>query len=448
MSNKDHLRKLLSVCDRYVMNPKYVYKLCADANIDLRNNKWLVVLEKLNNTITNESRLGNRTDEQLAEIDQNGMDKDCAIYRADKLLTIKIINIFDPKITKKYIVTKNHKNDYTTYWKNQIVKCRDFDTCFDNIFGSGIYYFKTIIPAYFDRDDPNTSELQYSGIWLEYDENGCKLSIREYYDGMKNGLYLFLHSNGNVKTDGFYTNDKKNGVWTTYDKSGRIVSEGEYIEDIKQGHWKLNTMIDSLNRNNAEYDNFFFDSNNNQKLDSMIEGKYVNDKKDGIWSSIHPKDDEFKSESKVIFKGEYTNGVRNGLFKISCTNRPKENVRFTMKYKSITDTDVKTNTQIKIDPDIKIKSNIEHIYYSCSKRVEGSFVNNLREGVWTFFSDETGFEEICIYNNGVIIKTLSSKYCQKNNNIPLGYSVYPLTSDIILGTIGKSIYTRTLRLNQ
>src|SRR5438552_1369387 len=64
-------------------NPLYVYKMCTSFNNNngkLEKNEWLVIMKKLPDTVTNESR-------------KNAFNCKYAKYRANKLEVIEIINV-------------------------------------------------------------------------------------------------------------------------------------------------------------------------------------------------------------------------------------------------------------------------------------------------------------------------------------------------------------------
>src|SRR5579871_4620212 len=69
-------------CKEYEKDEKYVYKKCN--NLSNRLLVWLVVMEKSENTKTNEER-------------KDVVDKNHAKFRADELKVVDIINVIDPQ---------------------------------------------------------------------------------------------------------------------------------------------------------------------------------------------------------------------------------------------------------------------------------------------------------------------------------------------------------------
>ena len=71
------------------------------------------------------------------------------------------------------------------------------------------------------------SKNQRQGVWDYYAENGTHLSMMEYRDGLKHGVFFQRHQTGVIKRTGNYQSDKQIGNWVHYDESGIRV-------DIKQ----------------------------------------------------------------------------------------------------------------------------------------------------------------------------------------------------------------------
>ena len=137
----------------------------------------------------------------------------------------------------------------------------------------------------------NKKEQKFFNINL----NNYQLFKRNYIIGDKNGKAkeydLF---NDKLLFDGEYLNGIKNGKGKEYEK-GHLIYEGEYLNGERHGKRK-------------EYDitGVF-----------LFEGEYLNGKKwDGIYKIYKLKNGKgFIREyynDKVVFKGEYLNGLRHG----------------------------------------------------------------------------------------------------------------------------------------
>src|SRR5579872_3991989 len=105
MSKLDVLKIVL----KDYINSKYVFKKCVNMYDTDKSRKWLVILEKLEDTKTNEDR-------------KNVIDKNFAKFRANKLKVIAIFNINNPyeKPAKKAILNEYSSNQ-TLYEVGEIV---------------------------------------------------------------------------------------------------------------------------------------------------------------------------------------------------------------------------------------------------------------------------------------------------------------------------------------
>jgi antitoxin component YwqK of YwqJK toxin-antitoxin module len=201
---------------------KFVFTKCNNnLDKDQENLKlmWLIVLEKMEYTKTNEDR---------KEI----VDKRYAMYQADKLIVRKIININDFKTENKIMSDK-------IYIKvDQIVN----DT----------YYFKDVVAAYLYKDIPDF----YSGEYYEWYNNGEMHTKGEYSFGNEIGEWMSWHDNGMLKNIGKYLNGKKTGEWIYYHPNGVVSEVRVYINNKQIGaciSWYDNGQEESRGRYSGDY---------------------------------------------------------------------------------------------------------------------------------------------------------------------------------------------------
>lgn len=266
---------------KYVSDEKYVYKLCYNFTGSNCKREWLVVLEKLYYTRTNEKR-------------SNVVDASCAKFRADVLQVVEIINVNDPKITTNKIL---NTYDYVIvkYEVGESVVANKYDDDVDNICSGGIHYFKSFLPAYYFRDVPE----KYIGDWIFYFDSGQKYMTCKYKNGTismacdawyENGkkyieikvldstdphfksTYMEWYDNGKNKMQGEFFDEMKSGHWISWHDNGNKFSEGDYVEGKKTGHW----VVWSLNG------------------EILADGDFVNGKERGAW--------EYLREGKKIRK--------------------------------------------------------------------------------------------------------------------------------------------------
>src|SRR5580692_5246112 len=154
--NNHLLRVIITKCNKYIDDDSYVYKLCRDNLSDDAHRKWLVILQKLDTTETNELRT-------------NITNKDHAFFRANRLKVIEIIDVDNPDISKKFIVNE-YKFLETRYEVGNITEPDQYSDDINIIYGGGIHYFKTPITAFHYRNIPEN----FSGYWIEWYDNGQK----------------------------------------------------------------------------------------------------------------------------------------------------------------------------------------------------------------------------------------------------------------------------------
>jgi len=287
----------------YISDPKYVYKQCKNYLVSKNFRKWLIVLEKLEDTKTNEDR-------------KDIADKRYAKYRANKLKVVKIFDINNFNEIINHIVNVHIQFSYgneadgeivTQYKEGEIVYPNKYDEDIDNVCSSGIHYFKEIDAAYLYDEIPNSytgnchswydngqisqsiscvdgiitgklttwyidGQITYEGEFLQGEQTGKaiqwqangKKSYEGYYlNGLKSGKWTFWHENDEKEREGSFLEGNKIGIWTSWGKDGRIGCEGEYLKDHEIGVWKYwryhknDIIVNEINH---------FNSNSNKKI--------------------------------------------------------------------------------------------------------------------------------------------------------------------------------------
>lgn len=227
---------------------KYVFKKCMNIEED-ENKVWFVVLSKLKQTKTNEDR-------------KSVVDTKCAMYRANKLKVIDILNVNDFELKRKKIVNAfldvHIGYSYAIYEVGKIVRANSFDNDIGNVSSCGIHYYKSIDLAYFHLRIPEKYEgvafccdingamlwkafylngLK-NGFWIKWSADGFKTNIADFLNGEYNGNFVAFHTNGNKKEDGLYINGKKESDWTNYDNNGDIM----YVDKYRDGELRYEVL--------------------------------------------------------------------------------------------------------------------------------------------------------------------------------------------------------------
>jgi hypothetical protein len=188
----DHLK---NECKQYIEDPECVYKLC--------DNKWLVIMKKLPDTITNELR-------------KDVKNANNAKFRANKLNVLKIINVFDGTTTQS--ILNQFNNSSVIYIVDKDVFPNRYDKNPNNICSCGIHYFKTIDAAFYYQKNVQPN---FSGVWKVFCDSG-DVSKEKYY---VNGYEKTENEIANIQKE-IYTNDiltKKSEQRAIILSDGRIV---------------------------------------------------------------------------------------------------------------------------------------------------------------------------------------------------------------------------------
>lgn len=175
---------------RLKFNNEYVYKACLS--------RYIVVMEKLADTITNESRKG---------INNEVINTDTAKFRADKLRVVLIIDLKDGTTTTTTITNRFiHNPSYfmntlpyiftTEYEVGSIALPNHFERDLDIVCGGGIHYFRTVEPAFFYNRYTHKS---FTGVWKKWTCDGMLFKQQTYIDGLRNGQSESWYMNGQPK---------------------------------------------------------------------------------------------------------------------------------------------------------------------------------------------------------------------------------------------------------
>lgn len=250
-------------CKKYENDEKYVYKKCNNQLDSIRD--WLIVMEKNENTKTNEER-------------KYVVDKKHAKYRANELKVVDIINVYDFTQRATYIINSSGHGAPLRYEIGKIVKCDKFDENIDRVCSGGIHYFKTLITAYC-YDEPVLLERRASK-WMDWDDDGRQRCEINYFSGNLDGLWKEWSYDGSLHVEGQYRGGSKHGLWIIYHSNGNKWQEINFKVGVLDGR----------------YTEWY---NNGQKIE---EGNYINGKRDGVWI-------EWYQNGKKRLEENYNNGA-------------------------------------------------------------------------------------------------------------------------------------------
>jgi hypothetical protein len=124
------INKIKAINGDYLINSIYVYKSCGE---------YVVILERLLDTITNENR-NNIPNEQ---------SKPFAKYRGNKFLVKDIFHKFNSTKKVSSISSSNFNQNKLEYEIGKIIIPDDFDTDLEKVCSNGIHYFLKLERAFY-----------------------------------------------------------------------------------------------------------------------------------------------------------------------------------------------------------------------------------------------------------------------------------------------------------
>jgi antitoxin component YwqK of YwqJK toxin-antitoxin module len=260
---------------------KYVFTNCKTLSKNfgiLSESVWLIVMEKLSYTKTDEERKGIKNEKY-------------AIYSADRVVIRKIINIDTFESVDEIIHAQNFFDDDCISARSykKVFKV-DSDVC-------RIHYFKDIFRAcffehipelytgkyyeYYDDGQMKTDGEYLAGLeinkWQTYHNNDSTkgnlqtnqlMSSGKYFDGMKEGEWIYYHPNGIIRETGSYVKNKQIGIWSTFYSNNQMESRGRYSSDNGRMFSHKTGMWTYWHKNGKK----------------MCEGSYTNDCHVSLWT--------------------------------------------------------------------------------------------------------------------------------------------------------------------
>lgn len=255
------------------------------------------------------------------------------------------------------------------------------------------------------------SELHFlngkvDGIRTEYDGLGYKLSETNFDKGNLNGSSIQFYQNGKVMEEAYYKEGEADGTWKTYNDNGRIVITENYKAGKKEGKWVREIKYPQNNTTRVETSYF--------KNDQPI-GKWESRIKNGnLVRQI-----EYKSAKNYVKKEYYSNGEINRIetYKDNTLNGPYKKY-FSNGIKKL-EGSFKNGFRSGIwkeftDKKATIKSEVSYVngekeglskYYNQAKRLSetGKYINNRKEGLWKYYDLAGDLERETEYENGFMV---------------------------------------------
>lgn len=272
-------------------------------------------------------------------------------------------------------------------------------------------------------DSSLDTPTKYGDVVLTYYPNGKIKKEVDYVNGLKEGKEIFYYQNGTVAKETTYINDKKygdffenyengilkisgkfvdnrlDGLITTYNSNGQKQSETNYTLGLKNGkstEYISGKVLSEVIYKNGKKEGYFFANNFNGGLE--IEGNFVDDKKNGVWT-------KYNRDRKIILEETYHQGILEGEYnKYYDTGSIKESGTYINGYLEGTVEIYNENSNLirKINYIKGKKEGKSESYYSDGKLLnEEYYRNNILNGEFKEYSREEKVTLIGKYSNGM-----------------------------------------------
>lgn len=235
MISKNYKQYIFELYKDILINKEenYVYKSCYS--------KWIIIFEKLPDTLTNETRHGI-------------YDKDFASYRANKLQVKLIIDKFDIKNTISTITNSTYKASTVNYQVDTCITIPNYNTDIEEVNTFGIHYFTNIIVAYYY----DLKNIMQEGKYYEWWKNGNKKYECTIVNNKENGIYIQWFDNGKIWFLGNKLNGNNDGKLIEWNKNCIIIYEYNYSNMQKNGtccrYYEDGYILSKCNYKNDKYD--------------------------------------------------------------------------------------------------------------------------------------------------------------------------------------------------
>lgn len=160
------------------------------------------------------------------------------------------------------------------------------------------------------------------GHWIKMDSTGHKAYEGQFKDNIPQGTFKYFFPGGAVKAVSVFSEDGKTTTTTTYFPSGKKNAEGKYVNEKKDGLWRFFSEYDeslvseemyTAGKKNGQSKTFFAGKN----VAEMITWK--NGLKEGPWI-------QYYDDGATKLQGNYTNDLKEGAFSVFYPTGQKFNI--------------------------------------------------------------------------------------------------------------------------
>jgi antitoxin component YwqK of YwqJK toxin-antitoxin module len=103
----------------------------------------------------------------------------------------------------------------------------------------GLSLSASIVEAQHTELIPSAATAEFTGLKVNYDEQGIKTTEIEFRNGQAEGKISRFYANGQLRETGYYLNGKKHGSWSSYNDQGQLMTTAHFNEGKKDGEWMV-----------------------------------------------------------------------------------------------------------------------------------------------------------------------------------------------------------------
>jgi antitoxin component YwqK of YwqJK toxin-antitoxin module len=173
------------------------------------------------------------------------------------------------------------------------------------------YLLIAMIPFHvFPQEPINKKDVagMRQGKWIKSDSAGRKVYEGQFKDNVPQGTFKYYFPGGAIKAVSVFSEDGKSTTTTTYFPNGKKNAEGKYLNEKKEGLWRFFSEYDE----SLVSEEMYSSGKKNGTSKTYFAGKIVVDEttwkdgvKDGPWI-------QYFDDGTVKLKGNYKNDQKDG----------------------------------------------------------------------------------------------------------------------------------------
>jgi uncharacterized protein len=231
-------------------------------------------------------------------------------------------------------------------------------------------YWKTYYPDGGLKTEGNRKNFKLDSVWIFYRDDSTMERRITYREDVKHGVEVIYNKRGSVQEEWSNENGIKSGLVKYYYETGELWKEVTFENNKEEGKG-IEYAID------GRIISFFIFKNGFVYNHERVNRYNENGKRTGIWQ-------EYYGIGQMKEEGNYTNGMRNGVFKYF-----ERNGKLSLIQQYVDDVLVEGENATAL-PDIR-----QEYYADGQLKTSGSYKNGKRHGTFRTY-DPRGNEDIAI----------------------------------------------------